>query len=402
MESMKKLTVIKMVPMAMVVLLLLLQVAPVSAAKPKDRSAWTFMVYIVGDNDLEKYVTLDIESELAQPGSNSDVNVVVIADRVPGYDRAAGDWTGTLLFHVTQDMTATPENAVADWGERNMGDPQTLIDFVQWSQANYPAEHYAIVFWDHGWGWRPYQAMWDETDDDTLDQHEIVAAMDVVGPVDVVGYDACEMQMIEVQATWRNYAQAIVGSQEDVWWDGIEYELVVPALQANPGMTAEQLAIEIAESMHSNTERTGSAVALNSDWDNLISAVDAWSLALLDGLPAYRAAYDAAYKKTQDVFDPLNRDLYDAAAEIMVRVDDPDLQAKCQAVMDAVDTVVLHEWHRRSYPDAHGIGIFWPKVPEDLDEPSSPQWNDFEYYRNYLAFAPLTHWDEFLDAYVNQ
>jgi hypothetical protein len=70
--------------------------------------------------------------------------------------------------------------------------------------------------------------------------------------------------------------------------------------------------------------------------------------------------------------------------------------------VDAVDTVVLHEWHRRSYPDAHGIGIFWPKVPEDLDEPSSPQWNDFEYYRNYLAFAPLTHWDEFLDAYVNQ
>jgi len=79
---------------------------------------------------------------------------------------------------------------VADWGERNMGDPQTLIDFIQWSQANYPAEHYATVFWDHGWGWRPYQAMWDETDDDMLDQHEIVAAMDVVGPVDVVGYDA--------------------------------------------------------------------------------------------------------------------------------------------------------------------------------------------------------------------
>ena len=108
------------------------------------------MVYIVGDNDLEKYVALDIETELAQPGSNADVNVVALADRVPGYDSAAGDWTGTLLFYVTQGMLATPENAVADWGERNMGDPQTLIDFVQWTKANYPADHYALVLWDHG------------------------------------------------------------------------------------------------------------------------------------------------------------------------------------------------------------------------------------------------------------
>jgi len=387
---------------AMAVLLLLLQVVPANAAKPKEQAAWTFMVYIVGDNDLEKYVTLDIETELAQPGSNADVNVVALADRIPGYDRAAGDWTGTLLFHVTQGMLATPENAVADWGERNMGDPQTLIDFVQWTKANYPAEHYALVLWDHGWGWRPYQAMWDETDDDTLDQHEIVAAMNAAGPVDVVGYDACEMQMIEVQATWRDHAQAIAASEEDVWWDGIEYELVVPALQANPDMTAEQLAVEIAQSMHSKTERTGSAVALNSDWDDLMTAIDTWSLALLNGLPTHRSAYDAAYEKTQDFGDPLNKDMYDAAAEIMVRVDDPNIQAECQAVMDAIDTVVLHEWHRRSYPDAHGIGIFWPKEPEDLDEPSSPQWNDFEYYRNYLAFAPMSHWDEFLDAYVNQ
>jgi len=37
----------------------------------------------------------------------------------------------------------------------------------------------------------------------------------------------------------------------------------------------------------------------------------------------------------------------------------------------------------------------------DLDEPSSPQWNDFDYYRNYLTFSQLTHWDEFVDAFIN-
>ena len=31
----------------------------------------------------------------------------------------------------------------------------------------------------------------------------------------------------------------------------------------------------------------------------------------------------------------------------------------------------------------------------------SPQWNDFQYYQDYLTFSQMTHWDEFLDAYVN-
>ena len=27
--------------------------------------------------------------------------------------------------------------------------------------------------------------------------------------------------------------------------------------------------------------------------------------------------------------------------------------------------------------------------------------DDFDYYRTYLAFARMTHWDEFLDAFIN-
>jgi len=42
-----------------------------------------------------------------------------------------------------------------------------------------------------------------------------------------------------------------------------------------------------------------------------------------------------------------------------------------------------------------------PMRAQDLDEASSPEWNDFEYYREMLVFSRLTHWDEFLDAFVN-
>ena len=396
---MNKHKILTVASVAIALLLLPAQTMPVLAAShAKTLAKWTFMVYMNGDNDLERYVTPDIEKELAKVGSNPDVNVIVLADRISGYSNAAGDWTTTKLFYVTKGMTATPDKALADWGERNMGDPRTLSDFILYAKTNLPADRYALVLWDHGWGWRPYQTMWDATSDDTLDPHEIIDAMKAAGPVDVVGYDACEQQMIEIGATWNKYAKAIAASQEDVWWEGFKYDVILTDLQANPSMTAEELAVDMAKSM---TDKTIAAVTLNSNWDNLITAVDQWSLALLDGLSNYRAAYDDAYAGTQGVADPTNKDLYDAAVEIKAHVADPNIWAKSQAVIDAVNAVVLYEWHRGKYPDAHGIGIFWPRLPADLDEDSSPQINDFEYYRNMLIFSRLTHWDEFINAYVN-
>jgi len=399
---MNKRTTLKITTILAIVVLLLAQAAPAVATpppgkgKPPSQAKWTLMVYIVGDNNLDEYVPLDIETELAPAGSNEDVSVVALADRA-----ATAEWTQTLLFYVTQDMEATPENAVEDWGEANMGDPQTLTDFIQWTKANYPADHYALSLWNHGWSWRPDHSMSDDTDGDTLDQHELEAVLDLVGPIDVIMYDACQMATIENQATVRAYSRAIVHSQEYVNWDGIEYELVIPALHENPDMTPEELAVVINQSASTNPERTGSAVALNEDWDALIAAVDAWAIALENGLPEYRQHYVGAFRAAKYFWqDRTARDLYDVASIIGTRIGDLEIQATSQAVMDTVEAVVLDEWHRQSFADAHGISIFLPARVEDLDDPST-EWNEFEYYQNYLAFSRLTHWDEFLDAFIN-
>ncbi|HSD85595.1 MAG TPA: clostripain-related cysteine peptidase, partial [Anaerolineae bacterium] len=157
------------------------------AAPPAPQAKWTVMVYISGDNDLENYVVSDIESELAPTGSSPDVQVVALADRGPGYDTSYGDWQTTKLFHVTQGMKADAASAVADWGERDMGDPRTLTDFVSWSKANYPANHYALIFWGHGWNWHPGFVMRDDTDHDTLDYEELKPILPALGFMDMVG-----------------------------------------------------------------------------------------------------------------------------------------------------------------------------------------------------------------------
>ncbi len=391
-------------------------------AQIESKDKWTYMVYMGGDGNLEHWLVSDIRKEFGKVGSGNGVNILLLSDRNPDYTSQERDWTETRLFYVTEGMDASSA-PLENWGEKNMGDAQTLVDFVNYSKTNYPAERYVLVLWGHSWAWRPEQTMWDETTPydpsvdiwasdgaaaGSLDPHEIAGVLDsgALSPVDIVAYDACEGQVIEVEMVWRSHAQYMVAAQDDVWWEGFRQDLILSALKDLPDMSTEDLAILMAQNL---TDRTISVVALDARWDALLTAVVAWSRALEDGLADHRAEYDIAYESTLGVDgDELNKDLYDAANEIKQSVHDPYIQAMSQAVMDAVSSAVLYEWHKQQkYKDAHGIGIFWPRHPEDLDLESPHTYgNDWDYYyfdgtsRPGLEFSQLTRWDDFLNVYV--
>jgi hypothetical protein len=362
------------------------------AAAPAAQAKWTVMVYISGDNNLEDYVVKDLELELAPTGSGANVQVVALADRGPGYDTSRGDWQTTKLYHVMQGMIADSASAVADWGERDMGDPQTLIDFVSWSKTNYPADHYVLYFWGHGWNWHPGYVMQDDTNADTLDYGEMKAAIPSLGFIDVIGYDGCNMASIEIFELWHNHATAVASSQEYVGWDGIEYDVVLAQLAANPNMTADQVAI--ATSQSAANDKTWSAVAVDSRYTALKTAVDQWATALTNGLAANRSKYAKAFTATRSMWQaPMDDDLYDMAYEIKRNVTDTNIKNKSQAVMDAVTAVVLHERHVNAYSDVHGISIY-------LITKTSQKDSNYTYYRATIDFALTTAWDEFLNNYA--
>lgn len=380
------------ITLILIVVLLSMLTGTVSAAPPVPQAKWTVMVYIAGDNNLEDYVVKDLELEFGAVGSTADVQIVALADRAPGYDTSRGDWQGTKIYHVTQGMVADSASAVADWGERNTGDAQTLIDFVTWSKDNYPADNYALYFWGHGWNWHPGYVMSDDTDEDTLDYEEMKAAIPSLGFIDVVGYDGCNMASIEIFELWHGHATAVSSSQEYVGWDGIEYDLVLAQLTANPNMTADQVAI--ATSQSATNDKTWSAVAVDSRYTALRNAVNDWAIALNNGLTANRKKYDNAFNATRSFWQaPMDKDLYDMAYEIKRLVADTNIKNKSQAVMDAITAVVLHERHVNAYADVHGITIYHISKASQKD-------SNYTYYRATLDFALLTAWDEFLDAYA--
>lgn len=385
-------TIRSFISLVVLLVLFLSMKGTVVAAPPAPRAKWTVMVYISGDNNLEDYVVKDIELELAPTGSSANVQVVALADRGPGFDTSRGDWKTTKLYHVTKNMIADSASAVADWGERNFGNPQTLIDFVTWTKTNYPADHYALYFWGHGWNWHPGWVMQDDTDEDTLDYHETKAAIPSLGFIDVVGYDGCNMASLEIMKLWNGHATALSSSQEYVGWDGIEYDLILAQLAANPNMTADQVAI--ATSQSASNDKTWSAVAVDSRLNTLITAVDQWSIALTNGLAANRTKYNRAFGATRSFWQaPMDKDLYDMAYEMNRNVSDANIKAKSQAVMDAFSTVVLDEHHVNAYADVHGITIYHISKASEKD-------SDYTYYRSTVDLALLTRWDEFLNVYA--
>lgn len=383
----------------------------VSAAGPAPRAKWTVMVYISGDNELEPYVISDIETELAPTGSTPNVQVVALADRGPGASTGPDDWKTTEFFHVTKNMKAVLANADPDWDaqhadELDMASPQTLIDFVTWSKTYYPADHYALIFWGHGWAWRPGWVMKDDTtalnnpDNFSLDYPEEKAAIPSLGFIDVVGYDGCSMASIEIFNLWRGHATAVTGSQEWVGAEGLQYDLVLAHLAANSGWTADQLAIDFAKT--ATADKTWSAVAVDSRFTALFNAVNEWSTALNNGLAKYRKQYDQAFTATRSFWQsPTDKDLYDMAYELKNKVSDTTIKTKSQAVMSAFSTTVLFERHANAYADTHGITIYHISKAAQKD-------SDYLYYRDYLNpnpivvldFAQQTGWDEFLDAYA--
>lgn len=226
---------------------------------------WTVMVYICADNDLDSYALADI-NEMEQLGSNDDVNILVQIDRRERADGGPADpdnWKGARRYYVRPDSdTAVISSPVVYWfgddgtdNEIDMGNPNELRNFVQWAATYYPAQHYMLVLWNHGDGWTIWRPERLTTRaicvDDTgtqLDVDQIRMALKGLPRLDIIGMDACLMQMIEVAYEFRNLAEIMVGSEESEPGTGWDYEKGLEQLCACPDRSAWDVAKDIVDS----------------------------------------------------------------------------------------------------------------------------------------------------------
>jgi len=241
---------------------------------------WTWLVYMATDNDA---ATVGWESVLnmcrAQRGDS--VRVLVQQDTPQGCAR----W----------NVAAQPEK-LADLGSADSGDPNTLLEFVKWGIATAPADHYALVLWSHGTGWKPKKGdeastalnMGSEhrqrssgassdvffsttrqrlqqrptpadraiaSDDgtghalDTIELGNVMAeASRALGrPLDLLAMNACQMATVEVAYQVREHVGVYIASEENMPVAGLPYDKILSLLGAQPALETMELARQIVE-----------------------------------------------------------------------------------------------------------------------------------------------------------
>ncbi len=93
----------------------------------------TILCYMNGDNDLSNEVLHALDM-MEMVGSSDRVNVVALVDGHPKwlgpYDAA---WSRTRLLHLQADphIGRITSPVLEEWGEANMGAPQTLERFLR-------------------------------------------------------------------------------------------------------------------------------------------------------------------------------------------------------------------------------------------------------------------------------
>lgn len=192
------------------------------AAKKK----WTVLCYMDGKNNLSKMIERSLGT-LDKVGSDENINIVAEIGLAGMADVKRGQvlkGQGAAAFHSI--------------GNQDMGDAQTLQEFVEWGMKAYPAEKYAVIVADHGGGFRGVC-----NDDEYLSiigNEEMAQALETAqrranGQIDVLAFDCCLMAQAEVGYALRDSAKYMVASQE------VEAGFMLPVPGMNGGMPLREI-----------------------------------------------------------------------------------------------------------------------------------------------------------------
>jgi len=417
------------------------------------KKEWTLLCYFAGDNNLDGAAVEDI-NEMELVGSTDQVNAVVQIDRSADYNLNDNNWRSTRRFYITKgsNRRKITSELLKDLGPTNTGDRRFINDFIRETVADYPAQHYMLVLWNHGSGFyvppemltgenapsrrelsararpklgrsffhgtrsqmlslNPAQRgiCYDDGSQDCLDNQElkdVVAYMEkCIGErkVDVIGMDACLMTMLEVAYQIRRHALVLVGSEEVEPGDGWPYDRILGELARSPHMSGSALGEVIVNEYIASYDKgapfspnvTQSALDLTRLGD-ITQAVDDLASQLLGRLEDSQTHSDIyrAWKRTSRFYENLYMDLYQFADNLGRISEDAPIQHACTAIqrtMEGADGTSPIIAERHLGEDLHavrGLSIYMPP----FRNPSDFYWE--------LDFANDTRWAEFLGAYL--
>lgn len=366
------------------------------------RSKWTVLVFLNASNDLYPYAKPNI-NQMEKVAYNPDVRFVVQwkESKLIGSDV---DFDSTRRYLVKSDSTsAIKSEVVQDLGAHvDMGDVNTLRDFIAWGKENYPADRYVVVLWNHGNGWQrglravppPTRGIsYDFEFDSSIDAWHLPQALEGQS-IDILSFDACLMQMLEIASEVKNDVQYIAASEDNTPGPGYPYDRVFKIFADNPNGTTRALSKGFVDG-HVNNPPYKDMYITQSVVDcakipAVETAIDALGGQLIDNrsslttvIPAIRSSM-SKYPFNND--GRYYYDLVDLGQKLQAHASVPaGVKTAAGSMMNAVKDAVV--WNGYSDLDSFSNGLsidFSPSTSLSL-----------ALYGN-LNLAKITRWDDWL------
>jgi len=375
--------------------------APGTAAAPAERE-WLVLVFINGVNDLGilGFANKDI-NEMEAVGS-SDKMAVVVEYNILGIDGEASRnlqfQRGSKTIYVNKD--ADPANITSPailppTNDTDMGSESHLVRFVKRGIRRYPAKKVAVIIWNHGAG--RLGISFDDVSKNNMEVDRLGAALSIVKKtlgrkIDVFATDACLMQMASVVYEFKDSAEVVVGSEEEIPGNGYNYTTLLTQLSSNPGMNAEALGRVMVDAYGNSygADATLSAIR-TAALPGFVGALNNWVTAVKADPKAFAAATDAglvydtsrfSQKESKDLYDYLDR--VDAALPASPGVKAASLALRNQISGSLMIRSVMKPANRKRYTRAEGLAIYIPDT----------QYNSANYEK--LVFTRDSLWGGFL------
>lgn len=200
------------------------EAAPLWKAETGER---TVIIYMMAENSMDEYTSLDIEEMVATKSEIPDsVHYVIYKD----------DTDLPIIQYITdstglQDYYVFPQDHYSTDSVQMLQNLRFIIDA-------FPARHYTLVFWSHASGWIPRHKTLgiDNGQNNRFDTghrmniSELRWTLQQLPHTDMLFFDACFMQNIEVAYELRHVTDWIVGSPAEIPGPGAPYNKIMKGL----------------------------------------------------------------------------------------------------------------------------------------------------------------------------
>lgn len=360
--------------------------------KPMGGDDWTVLVYMCGtDLESENYAaTIDIVEAIEGSISNG-VNIIFQTGGTNGwYENIISSDKLQRYAVIEDDITLVDEKPL-----KNMGDPSTLSDFIEWGAENYPADNMGLVFWNHGGGSISGVCFDEMYDSDSLSLTEIDRALSdsfdaMTEKFEFIGFDACLMATLETANVLAPYARYMYASEETEPGGGWNYTALADYLVSKPDCDGALFGKALCDSYFDHSADSGmqSEVTLSvidlSKMDALVKSFNATAKQMYES-----GSFNSIVKSVvgADNFGGNNRNEgYTNMVDLKSMLE--SVQSYCPNASETVrllDDAVVYKINGYMHSGAGGLSVYYPLSVQGSQELSV--FGDICPSTYYLAFV---------------